>query len=124
MRTTLNQKFSSLEELNEVSDNYPCAHKSIRGALIGEKHFNPKKHLRGKSYIAIHVNGNSRAAILFVAYRGLKKNDFHYIPWSVSEYTLNFNYPLIKRHLPKNWNGENGTFRNGENIEKNFGYEN
>ena len=66
MKTSLNQKFNSLEELNAKGDNVQFSHKYLRAKLIAQKYFT-KNHTKGMFYVEIE-NGKK---YLMVAYASL-----------------------------------------------------
>lgn len=67
MKTQLNEKIT-LPQLNAKGDKGNFSHRVLRSKLIAEKHFNPKKHKKGKFYFDIDKNKK----YLMVAYADLK----------------------------------------------------
>jgi hypothetical protein len=113
MKTTLYQKFESFEELNKHSDKGVFPNRILRFIqyvrIAGEY----------KIVVYVHENKNIGCCVCFC----VKENDpitgkKIISPIISSGYSkFFFNYPLVKKHLPENWNGECGEYHKGIKLK-------
>ena len=74
MKTTLNQKFETIEQLNKVADT-GVSHIYLRGILIGKKYYNPKKHDKG----AYFIEDTGSEKMLYIADHNLFTKKYNYV---------------------------------------------